>query len=71
MFNLNASEYQLDFETIYGSSKQGWMSLDWKKPTNNINVLLQNSYSGLDSSSKIKLILLLESLFSIILSVCF
>ena len=40
MFNLNASEDQLDFETIYGSSKQGWMSLDWKKPTNNISVLL-------------------------------
>ena len=40
MFNLNASEYQLDFETIYGSSKQGWMSLDWQKPTNNISVLL-------------------------------
>ena len=40
MFNLNASEDQLDFETIYGSSKHGWMSLDWKKPTNNISVLL-------------------------------
>ena len=40
MFNLNASEYQLDFETIYGSSKQGWMSMDWQKPTNNISVLL-------------------------------
>jgi len=40
MFNLNASEYQLDFETIYGSSKQGWMSIDWQKPTNNISVLL-------------------------------
>ena len=40
MFNLNASEYQLNFETIYGSSKQGWMSLDWQKQTNNISVLL-------------------------------
>ncbi len=40
MFNLNASEYQLDFETIYGSSKEGWMSSDWKEKTNNINVLL-------------------------------
>ena len=40
MFNLNASENQLDFETIYGSSKQGWMSIDWQKPTNNISVLL-------------------------------
>ena len=40
MFNLNASEDQLNFETIYGSSKQGWMSLDWKSPTNNITILL-------------------------------
>ena len=40
MFNLKASENQLDFETIYGSSKQGWMSDDWKQPTNNINILL-------------------------------
>ena len=41
MFNLEASEEQLDFQTIYGSSKNGWMSTDWKKPTNNINALLE------------------------------
>ena len=29
MFNLDASEEQLDFETIYGSSKMGWMNTDW------------------------------------------
>jgi GTP-binding protein len=40
MFNLNATEDQLNFETIYGSSKHGWMSLDWKKKTDNINILL-------------------------------
>ena len=40
MFNLNASEEQLNFETVYGSSKHGWMSADWKNPTNNINILL-------------------------------
>ncbi|TAF73828.1 MAG: translational GTPase TypA [Bacteroidetes bacterium] len=40
MFNLGASEDQLDFRTIYGSSKQGWMSTDWKKPTDNILPLL-------------------------------
>jgi len=40
MFNLGASEDQLDFVTIYGSSKQGWMSTDWKKPTDNIVPLL-------------------------------
>jgi len=40
MFNLDASEDQLDFPTIYGSAKQGWMDLDYKKPTDNILPLL-------------------------------
>ena len=40
MFHLDASEEQLDFQTLYGSSKNGWMSLDWKNPTNNIDPLL-------------------------------
>jgi len=40
MFNLGATEEQLDFETVYGSSKQGWMSNDWKEPTDNIFPLL-------------------------------
>ena len=40
MFNLNASEEQLDFKTVYGSAKQGWMSLDWRKPTGDITPLL-------------------------------
>ncbi len=40
MFNLDATEEQLDFETVYGSAKQGWMSADWKKPTDNITHLL-------------------------------
>ena len=40
MFNLNATEEQLDFVTVYGSAKQGWMSLDWEKPTNDITPLL-------------------------------
>ncbi|MBP5337358.1 MAG: translational GTPase TypA [Bacteroidales bacterium] len=40
MFNLNATEEQLDFVTVYGSAKQGWMSLDWKKPTSDITPLL-------------------------------
>src|SRR5246127_4361239 len=35
-FNLEATEDQLDFPVIYGSSKQGWMSTDWKVPTDNI-----------------------------------
>jgi GTP-binding protein len=40
MFNLEATEDQLDFPCIYGSSKQGWMSTDWKQPTDNIIPLL-------------------------------
>ena len=40
MFSLNANEDQLDFRTIFGSAKQGWMSTDWKKPTDNITPLL-------------------------------
>ena len=40
MFSLNATEDQLDFRTVYGSAKQGWMSLDWKKPASDITALL-------------------------------
>ncbi len=39
-FNLDASEDQLDFPTVYGSSKQGWMGPDWKNPTDGITHLL-------------------------------
>ncbi len=40
MFNLNANEEQLNFPTIYGSAKQGWMSSDWKQPATDITALL-------------------------------
>ena len=40
MFNLGATEEQLDFKTVYGSAKQGWMSEDWRKPTGDITALL-------------------------------
>jgi len=40
MFSLDATEDQLNFPTIYGSAKQGWMSDDWKKPSDNIIPLL-------------------------------
>ena len=39
-FNLEASEDQLDFPTVYGSSKQGWMGPDYKNPTQDITYLL-------------------------------
>ena len=40
MYNLDATEEQLNFHTIYGSAKQNWMSEDWRKPTDNILPLL-------------------------------
>ena len=40
MFNLDATEEQLDFKALYGSSKHGWMSHDWKQVTDNIQPLL-------------------------------
>lgn len=40
MFNLDASEDQLDFPTVYGSAKHNWMSDDWNKQTENIAPLL-------------------------------
>jgi GTP-binding protein len=40
MFNLDATEEQLDFVTMFGSSKNGWMSDDWKKETDTVAPLL-------------------------------
>ena len=40
MCNLNATDDQLDFQTLYGSAKQGWMSTDWKKPTTDLTDLM-------------------------------
>ena len=40
MFTLDATEEQLDYKTIYGSAKQGWMSHVWNQPTDSISPLL-------------------------------
>jgi GTP-binding protein len=40
MFNLDATDDQLEFATVFGSSKYGWMSGDWKKPATDIKYLL-------------------------------
>ncbi|MCH2233548.1 MAG: translational GTPase TypA [Crocinitomicaceae bacterium] len=40
MFELDANEDQLEFETVYGSAKMGWMSKDWQKPTDSIDTIL-------------------------------
>ena len=42
MFSLDATEEQLDFQTIFGSAKQGWMSHDWKQPSQEIYTLLND-----------------------------
>ena len=39
-FSLEATEYQLDFQTVYGAAKKGWMSEDWRNETDNITYLL-------------------------------
>jgi len=41
MFNLGANDDQLDFPTVFGSAKQGWMGADWKTPTQDISYLLE------------------------------
>jgi GTP-binding protein len=41
MFNLGANDDQLDFPTVFGSAKQGWMGSDWKNPTQDISYLLE------------------------------
>ena len=45
MFNLGATEEQLDFQTVFGSAKQGWMGPDWKNPTGDITYLLDTILS--------------------------
>ncbi len=40
MFNLDATEEQLNFPTVFGSSKEGWMSADWSQPAEDISYLL-------------------------------
>lgn len=52
MFSLEATEDQLDFPAIYGSAKQGWMSEDWQKPTDNINALLDSIIENIPAPQK-------------------
>jgi GTP-binding protein len=54
MFNLDATEEQLDFVTIFGSSKEGWMSLDWKDKKNDITALLDAVISEIPEAPYIK-----------------
>jgi GTP-binding protein len=54
MFNLNGTEDQLNFPTIYGSAKQGWMSDDWKKPTRDITPLLDAIVKHIPAPKRLK-----------------
>jgi GTP-binding protein len=51
-FNLGATEDQLDFPTVYGSSKQGWMGPDWKTPTADVTYLLDTIISKIPLAPK-------------------
>ncbi|MDW3211868.1 MAG: translational GTPase TypA [Reichenbachiella sp.] len=52
MFNLEATEEQLDFQTLYGSSKNGWMSHDWKNETGTIDPLLDTILEAIPAPEK-------------------
>ena len=54
MFSLNATEDQLDFPVVYGSAKNGWMSGDYKKPTDNITYLLDEILEHIPAPKQIE-----------------
>ncbi len=64
MFSLDATEEQLDFPVVYGSSKQGWMSPDWREPAEDISYLLDTiiQYIPAPKQTKGSLQLLISSL---------
>ncbi|MEM6965102.1 MAG: translational GTPase TypA [Bacteroidota bacterium] len=49
MFNLDATEDQLDFATVFGSAKNGWMGADWKTPTGDVTYLLDQVLTHIPS----------------------
>ncbi len=54
MFELDANEEQLNFPTMYGSAKNGWMSDDWTKPSDNITPLLDKILEYFEPKKKEK-----------------
>ena len=54
MFNLNATEDQLDFKTVYGSAKQNWMGPDPKNPTEDITYLLDTIIESIPAPTRIE-----------------
>lgn len=53
MCNLDANEDQLDFPTVFGSAKEGWMSKDWTVPTDNITAILDAIIEHIPGPEKI------------------
>lgn len=54
MFNLDANEDQLDFPTVYGAAKAGWMGADWKTPTKDVSYLLDTVLQYIPAPKKIE-----------------
>jgi len=52
MHSLNATEDQLDFPTVYGSSKQGWMGPEWDKPATDVSFLLDTIIQHIPAPKK-------------------
>ncbi len=52
MHSLKATEDQLDFPTVYGSSKQGWMGPDWAQPTTDVSYLLDTIIDHIPAATK-------------------
>jgi GTP-binding protein len=50
LISLNATEDQLDFKTVFGSAKQGWMGPDWRHPTQDITFLLDTIMEVIEPS---------------------
>jgi GTP-binding protein len=51
-FNLDATEDQLNFPTVFGSSKQGWMSADYNQPTKDVTYLLDTIIENIPTAPK-------------------
>ena len=52
MFSLDATEEQLDYPVIFGSSKEGWMGEDWQSPTNDVSYLLDSIVEHIGAPKK-------------------
>jgi len=54
MYSLNATEDQLNFPTVFGSSKQGWMGPDWSKPATDVSYLLDTIIENIPSAKMVE-----------------